>query len=174
FLLYNIYLYLDKNRLYFSAGLTFIDDCGFSEPTYISYAESDGLTSGFSAIDTPVLSPDEKCEYLNICCGCIKVYQLKDCYIAFQNGIFKGSDGKSHSAIVLLKSQDGKKFEFVRYFLTPQVCDNLEKHKDWMQQYVYACSLAYYDGQLNLYFNARDISNPILGHEHIGLYRAKI
>ena len=34
------------NRLYYSCGLTFIKDCGFCEPTYVSYAESEEPLSG--------------------------------------------------------------------------------------------------------------------------------
>lgn len=159
-----------KYRLYFSAGLTFIKDCGFSEPTHISYAESDSLEGGFVTREAPIISPDNDSKYLNLCSGCMKVYKLKDCYIGLQNGIYKDGN-KSHSTIMLLKSEDGVKFEFEKVFLEPTQTD--DRIKNWMAQYVYACNLIKHDGELYLYFNARNVSNNIQGREHIGVYTTK-
>ncbi len=159
----------DGYRLYYSCGQTFIKDCGFCEPTHISFAESSNITNGYVARENPIISPDKKTKYLNLCSGCIKVYRLKDCYIGLQNGIFE-EKGKSHSAIMLLKSDDGINFEFVKPFLVPQKCNN----SNWMAQYVYACCLTYCEGKLRLYFNARDVSNNLTGRECIGLYEARI
>lgn len=160
-----------KYRLYFSAGLTFITDCGFSEPTHIAYAESDSLEGGFEATGNPIISPDKDSKYLNLCSGCIKVYKLNDCYVGLQNGIYR--DGtKSHSTIMLLKSTDGINFEFVKVFLTPT--ETQGKHKNWMKQYVYACNLVKHDGELRLYFNARNVSDNLRGREHIGVLRSNV
>lgn len=155
-----------KYRLYFSAGLTFIKDCGFSEPTYISYADSASLDGEFVPAEQPIISPDKNSKYLNLCSGCIKVYKLNDCYIALQNGIYKDGN-KSHSSIMLLKSSDGLNFEFVKIFLTPSVTQG--KNKNWMKQYVYACNLVKYGDELRLYFNARNVSDNLRGREHIGV-----
>ena len=160
-----------KYRLYFSAGLTFVEDCGFSEPTHISYAESNSLVEGFITREEPIISPDKDSKYLNICSGCIKVYKLKDSYIALQNGIYKEGD-KSHSAIMLLRSTNGIDFEFVKIFLTPM--ETIGKNKDWMKQYVYACNLVYYNGEIRLYFNARNVSDNLRGRECIGLFSSKV
>lgn len=158
------------NRLYFSAGLTFIDDCGFCEPTYISYAESSSLTEGFTSAETPIISPDENSGFINLCSGCIKVYRLKDCYIGLQNGIFKDKDGFSRSSIMLLRSEDGLNFRFEKMLLQPQMCGG----SDWMNQYVYACCLVKYENWLYFYFNARDVSDMLRGRESIGLMRASL
>ena len=158
-------------RLYFSAGLTYIKDCHFSEPTHIAYAESENLEGPFTPIETPIISPDENSKYLNLCSGCIKVYKLNDCYIALQNGIYKDGN-KSHSTIMLLKSEDGIKFDFVKEFLTPTVTKG--KNKNWMKQYVYACNLVKCNGAFRLYFNARNTSDNIRGREHIGILMQKI
>jgi len=160
-----------KYRLYFSAGLTFVEDCGFSEPTHISYAESDNLAEGFVSLEKPIISPDKDSKYLNICSGCLKVYELKDCYVGLQNGIFKDGN-KSHSAIMLLKSDDGVNFEFVRIFLMPTETEG--KNKNWMKQYVYACNLVKYQDELRLYFNARNVSDNLRGREKIGIFSAKL
>lgn len=156
-------------RMYYSCGQTFIEDCGFCEPTHISFAESKNITSDYISKENPIISPDKNIEYLNLCSGCLKVYKLKDCYIGLQNGLFE-KNGKSHSAIMLLKSDDGINFEFVKPFLVPQIQGN----SHWMAQYVYACCLTYYDGKLRLYFNARNVSNNLTGRECIGIFEAEV
>lgn len=158
-----------KNRLYFSCGLTFIDDCGFCEPTYISFAESGSLECGYVSAQKPVISPDKNNPYLNLCSGCLKVYKLKDGYIGIQNGLYE-KDGKSHSAIILLSSSDGLSFKFEKLLIEPAVVDG----KDWMKQFVYASHLVRYGNELRLYFNARDTSDMIRGRECIGFATAEI
>lgn len=158
-----------KNRIYYSCGQTFIDDCGFGEPTYISFAESDNISNGYVSRNEPIIKPDKDSEYLNLCSGCLKVYKLKDCYIGLQNGLYE-KDGKSHSAIMLLKSQDGISFEFVKPFLVPQICNE----NKWMAQYVYACCLVKYKDKLRLYFNARNISDNLRGRECIGFLEGQV
>ena len=71
---------------------------------------------------------------------------------------------------MLLRSDDGENFEFVKPFLVPQVCGN----SNWMAQYVYACCLTYYDNKLRLYFNARNVSNNLLGRESIGVFESEV
>lgn len=159
----------ENYRLYYSCGLTFIDDCGFCEPTHISFAESKTVNKDYNSIEKPIISPDENSKFLNLCSGCLKVYKLKDCYIGLQNGIFKDGS-KSHSAIMLLKSQDGINFEFVKPFLIPQKCGK----SNWMAQYVYACCLIKCENKLSLYFNARNVSNNLFGRESIGLFEAEL
>ncbi len=158
-----------KYRMYYSCGQTFIKDCGFCEPTHISFAEGDNIANSYTSREKPIISPDKDIEYLNLCSGCLKVYKLKDCYIGLQNGLFE-KNGISHSAIMLLKSDDGVNFEFVKPFLVPQKQGN----SNWMAQYVYACCLTYYNGKLRLYFNARNVSNNLTGRESIGIYEAEI
>lgn len=156
-----------KYRMYYSCGQTFIKDCGFSEPTHISFAESDFPHKGFVSRETPIISPDKSSKYLNLCSGCIKVYKLKDCYIGLQNGLFS-ENGRSHSAIMLLKSDDGESFEFVKPLIVPE-----EKYP-WMAQFVYACCMTYYGGKLRIYFNARNAADVIRGRESIGFIEADI
>ncbi len=156
-----------KYRMYYSCGQTFIKDCGFSEPTHITYAESDFPDHGFVSRDIPIISPDKANKYLNLCSGCIKVYKLSDCFIGLQNGIFE-ENGKSYSAIMLLKSSDGESFTFVKPLIVP------EKKYPWMAQFVYACNMTYYGGRLRIYFNARNVANMVMGRESIGFVEAEI
>lgn len=157
------------NRLYYSCGLTFIKDCGFCEPTYISFAESEKIDSGYVSAEKPLISPDKNNPYLNLCSGCLKVYKLSDGYIGIQNGLYE-KDGKSHSAILLLTSADGLSFEFEKILVEPAVVDG----KNWMKQFVYASHLVRCGNALRLYFNARDTANPIMGRECIGFATAEI
>ena len=159
----------EVNRLYYSCGMTFIDDCGFCEPTYINFAESKEIKSGYVSNNKPIISPDKNDPYLNLCSGCLKVYKLSDGYIGIQNGIYE-RDGKSHSAIILLTSADGKSFEFAKVLIEPSVVDG----KDWMKQFVYASHLVKHGNKLRLYFNARDTSDMIRGRECIGFAEAEI
>ena len=157
------------NRLYYSCGLTFINDCGFCEPTYISYAESESIAGGYVSAEKPLISPDKNNPYLNLCSGCLKVYKLSDGYIGIQNGLYE-KDGKSHSAIILLTSPDGLKFDFCKILVEPA----MDGDKDWMKQFVYASHLVKYKNTLRLYFNARDTSDMIKGRECIGFAEAEI
>ncbi|MBO5858865.1 MAG: glycosyl hydrolase family 43 [Clostridia bacterium] len=157
------------NRLYYSCGLTYIKDCGFCEPTYISYATSNRIADGYLSAQKPIISPDKTDPYLNLCSGCLKVYRMSDGYIGIQNGLYE-KDGKSHSAIILLTSDDGLNFKFAKLLIEPQVVDG----NNWMKQFVYASHLVRYGNKLRIYFNARNVANPILGRECIGYAEAEI
>ena len=159
----------DTYRMYYSCGQTFIKDCGFCEPTHISFAESKDVKNGYISRNLPIISPDKNIEYLNLCSGCLKVYKLADCYIGLQNGIYQ-KDGNSYSAIMLLKSDDGESFEFVKPFLVPQMCGE----NKWMAQYVYASHMVLHDGTLRMYFNARNVADMLRGRESIGIFEAKL
>ena len=155
------------NRLYYSCGLTFIRDCGFCEPTYVSYAESEVPLSGYYASPAPILAPDKDDPFLNLCSGCLKVYRFRDCFIGVQNGIFE-KDGKSASAILLLSSEDGLRFRFEKTLVEPRYDGG------WMGRFVYASHLVRTGDVLRLYFNARNTANPLFGRERIGFAEAKI
>ena len=159
----------DGYRLYFSCGLTYIKDCGFCEPTYISYATSQNVDSGYVVAEKPIISPDKNVSYLNLCSGCLKVYRLQDGYIGIQNGIYE-ENGDSHSAILLLTSKDGLRFDFEKVLVSPSEDDPTS----WMRQYVYASHLVRYGNSLRLYFNARDTADMIRGRERIGFAEAFI
>ena len=159
----------DKFRLYYSAGLTYVPDCGFSEPTYICLAQSDSPAECYVKFDEPVMSPSGKGGGSDLGCGCVKVYRLADCYAALQNGIYS-EGGRSRSAIRLLRSDDVVHFEFAKVLLRPRVVDGNE----WMAQFVYASHLVRYGDELRLYFNARNTANMLAGRENIGFAHARV
>lgn len=153
-------------RLYYSAGLTYVPDCKFSEPTFICLAESDRADGGFLKRGAPVIKPDPDDPLFNLCSGCLKVYRLADCWAGIQNGIYI-KDGRSESAISLLRSEDGVNFRFARTLVTPS------RDGGWMSQFVYASHLVRTPaGTLRLYFNARDKAAALAGMEHIGFAEA--
>ncbi len=162
--------YGDKYRLYYSAGLSFLKDCNFSEPTHLSYAESDSPDGPFVSRATPIMSPGKDNPVFNEGCGCIKVYSLSDCLIGLINGIYTDGEGNSHSAVMLFRSEDGENFSYVKHLVEPQSIGE----DDWMAQYVYASNLAFYEGNAYVYFNARNVADMLKGREHIGVSIAKL
>ena len=100
----------EKYRLYYSAGLTYLEDCRFCEPTCISYAESDIPDGNFISQENPVITPDVNDPGMNRCAGCIKIYRVKDGYIGLQNGIYRTEKGVSMSAVRLLRNKDWRNF----------------------------------------------------------------
>ena len=156
-------------RLYYSCGLTFIKDCGFCEPTYVTYAQSDYPDHGFVSARQPIMSPDPASEYFNLCCGCLKVYSVKDGYVGVQNGLYL-KDGQSHSAILMLTSKDGLEFAVDRMLVEAKQDDS----GSWMHQYVYASHLVRDGDKLRLYFNARDTADMLKGRECIGYAQAEL
>ena len=167
----NPYLLKTENgyRMYYSCGLTFIKDCGFCEPTYINYAESKTIDSGYEVSASPIIEPDTENPYLNLCSGCLKVYKMADGYLGIQNGIYEEGT-KSHSAIIMLTSRDGLKFDFAKVLVEPGMYEGA----DWMKQFVYASHLVRYKNEARLYFNGRDISDMLRGRECIGMVKAEL
>lgn len=153
-----------KYRLYFSCSLVRVSDCGFNEPLHISYAEADTILGPYFMAKEPIISPDNISYWNNLGAGSMKVIPCEDGYVAFQNGIYE-HDGKSGSAICLLVSSDGLKWEYLKEepILSPQ------SKIPWMASHIYACDPKIYDGKIYLYFNARNQAHWSKGSEKIGL-----
>ncbi len=60
----------NKYRLYYSASLSLIPDCGFCEPTYIGAAESDEIFGPYTYLKNPLIFPDNPNR--NLAAGSIK------------------------------------------------------------------------------------------------------
>lgn len=150
-------------RLYFSCGLTYIDDCGFCEPTYISYADSVRLTGPFKPSGRIVCAPGTL-PYTDICSGCLKVIRAKDGWLGLQNGIYRRGS-KSASAIIALRSADGVNFEplYDRPLIEPTGDPD-----SWTGSHVYACCPTLFEDEIRLYFNARNSVSLFKGKENIG------
>jgi hypothetical protein len=149
-------------RLYYSAGLVRIEDCGFDEPRHVGVAEADAVTGPWASHPLPILSPRADDPFANLGAGSVKVLALDDGVVAFQNGIYRDPvSGHSGSAVRLLGSADGLAFEALGPpFLTPG--------SGWMRSHVYAVDIRRVDGELLLYFNARNAWHWLVGREAIG------
>jgi hypothetical protein len=158
----------DGYRLYFSAGLVYLKDCGFSEPRYICYATAPSIEGPYTWIGKPLIKPDSTDPYRNAGAGAIKVYKTSDGYVGYENGIALLKDGHSYSSITLLESKDGTTWSKVSSepFLKPTT--------GWQRDYVYALDLKFYNNKFYLFYNARRGHHWAVGHECIGVVRGEL
>lgn len=156
-------------RLYFSASLSYIEDCGFCEPRFIGVAEGPGPLGPFRPLPSPVLDPKDDPLPGALGAGSMKVLRLSDGYLGLQNKIYSDEGGRSRSAIFALRSVDGLAWEQAR--TEPLVAPG----PGWTRSHVYACDcrLREADGRWYLYFNARDGWRIAEGRERIGRISAE-
>jgi hypothetical protein len=151
-----------RYRLYYSAGLVRLADCGFDEPRYIGIAEADALAAPFTPHPRPLLSPDPDDPFANLGAGSLKVLAVEDGFVGFQNGIYwDARAGHSGSAVRLLSSRDGLGF-------APAGEPFLRPGSGWMRSHVYAVDVRRVGDALHLYFNARSGWHWLTGREAIG------
>ena len=161
-------------RLYFSASLSYINDCGFNEPKYIGVASGPGPVGLFSPLPDPLLGPgiaagDESDGGAQLGAGSMKVIRLDDGWLGLQNKIYRdgGCDGgSSRSANFVMRSEDGFCWQPAR----DQPLIAPDPGNGWRSSHVYACDCRYReaDGRWYLYFNARDGWRISEGRERIG------
>ena len=146
-------------RLYYSAGLTRLPDCGFDEPTYIGVAHGPGPLGPFEADPQPLLGPDDG--PASLAAGAVKVLAVADGWIGFQNAITW--DGQhSGSEIWLLGSHDGLSWDVLAPVLQPT-------GSGWMATHIYALDVRDTADGPRMYCNARDGYHWLRGRERIGV-----
>jgi hypothetical protein len=149
--------------LYYSAGLVRVPDCGFNEPRFIGLAEADRVDGPYVSLPEPLLAPGPETPWANLSRGSLRVVRLEDGWAGFENGISFDS-GVSTSALFLLQSRDGKCWEQAspRPVVAPEA--------GWKRSHVYAgCPVARKNGEVFLYYNARNDWPLPRGRENIGL-----
>lgn len=153
----------ERLRLYYSAGLVRLEDCGFDEPRYVGLAEATSLDGPFVPASEPLLGPDPADPLARLGAGSLKVLAVDDGFVGFQNPITLDAEGRSRSAIRLLESSDGRRFS--------PLSDGpvIAPGEGWTRSHVYACDVRPVSGALRLYFNARDDWRWTRGREAIGL-----
>ena len=156
----------NEYRLYYSAGIVWLPDCGFPEPRYIGLATSEKPLGPFIKQPTPIIWRSSSDKWRNMGAGAIKVIRnpAGKGWIGFNNGIYRDSVGKSRSAIFLLASDDGIEW---RYLLDEPI---LAPTSGWKRALVYALDVRKCGDQWRLYYNARD--GWFRGRECIGLATA--
>lgn len=150
-------------RLYYSAGLVPLADCGFNEPGWIGVAEAEHPAGPFRPLADPVLGPDPSDPHANLAAGAMKVTRAADGWIGFQNGIsWDPSARRSSSQILLRGSPDGLRWTPLRAepVLAPSA--------GWMASHVYALDVREFGGQPVFFFNARSAAPWWRGVERIG------
>ena len=151
----------DGYRLYYTAGLIYLKDCGFYEPKYIGCAFSKALSGPYVPMPDPVLTPEPDDPFANLGAGAIKVLRCSDGYVGFQNGIYWDRvSNHSGSAIRILESSNGKEWEVSGDPI-------LKPDRGWKKSHVYALDVRLTANGWRLYFNAR--SGWLVGRESIGL-----
>jgi hypothetical protein len=150
-------------RLYFSASLSWIPDCGFCEPRSIGVAFGAAPSGPFGPRDLPIVEPAAGADG-DLGAGSLKALRLDDGWVALQNKIYADSAGKSHSALFLLRSPDG--LAWTDAWPEPLLAPG----QGWTSSHVYACDVRRRpsDGRWYLYFNARDGWRISDGRERIG------
>jgi len=152
----------DHHRLYYSAGLVRLPDCGFDEPRHVGVAEGPTPLGPFTPLPDPILSPDSADPFANLGAGALKVLRAVDGFLGLQNGIYRDDAGRTRSAVRMLTSTDGLRF-------TVRSAPFLVPGAGWKRSHVYAVDAHHVDGATYLYFNARDDWHWTRGHEAIGL-----
>ncbi|MFA6507421.1 MAG: hypothetical protein WCT14_15080 [Treponemataceae bacterium] len=151
-------------RLYYSASLAWIPDCGFCEPRYIGAARGVSATGPFEPYPLPLLDPAFDVSDGVFGAGSMKVLRFDNGWIGLQNKIFSDAGGRSRSAIFALRSIDGLGWSSAARepLMAPR--------PGWTSSHVYACDARYReaDGLWYLYFNARDGWRISEGRERIG------
>lgn len=149
--------------LYYSAGLVFIDDCGFTEPYAIGRAHAPRIDGPWTVEPQPVLMPDARLPEARLSAGSLKVLRCADGYVGFQN-VIGLARGKSISAIYRLWSADGVHWERdAAPLLAPG-------RGDWRSSHVYACCVEFdpASGRWWMFYNARNGWDIAQGREAIG------
>ncbi|HWP69106.1 MAG TPA: hypothetical protein VN437_07355, partial [Rectinemataceae bacterium] len=120
-------------RLYHSASLSWIEDCGFCEPRYIACATGPSPDGPFSSLPQPLIDPAQDRMPGVLGSGSLKAVRLADGWIGLQNKIYRDREGRSRSAIFLLSSPDGFAWDLARAepLLAPA--------PGWTSSHIYAC-----------------------------------
>lgn len=150
--------------LFHSASLVWIEDCGFCEPRYIAVSRGKSPNGPFVPEASPVIDPAKDSLPGVLGAGSLKVIVLEDGFVGLQNKIYRDGQGTSRSAIFLLRSEDGLRWEDARR--EPLIGPGA----GWMSSHVYACDCREdpATGLWYLYFNARDGWRTTEGRERIG------
>jgi len=155
--------YQNKYRLYYSASWVFLRDCLFIEPLYISVAESDHIEGPYLKRKDPLIGAQNKPYFRNMGAGSMKVIPPENSgspWYAFNNGIYRDTQGHSRSEIHLLKSNDGYDWQLI------EGGPLLKPETGWKRALVYAMHVVEYNGEWRMYYNAR--SGWFIGKERIG------
>jgi hypothetical protein len=155
----------DGWRLYYSASLVRVPDCGFDEPLHVGMARADTIDGPWQPLAHPLVSPDPDDPRCNLGAGAIKVLRCDDGFVGLHDGITRDPAGDSGSAISVRTSADGLDWRYAHP--GPIVAPTT----GWRARFVYGCDVRHdpASDRWLLYFNARDRAPMLRGREAIGL-----
>jgi hypothetical protein len=138
--------------LYYSGGLVFIKQLGFSEPKFVGVAIAESPCGPFRKYPERILLPNNEISWRNLAAGGMRVYHLreKEIFVGFNNGIYIDRDGRVRSAISILTSSDGLRWKDEPY--NPVIVPT----QGWKRALVYQLDVKRLGEELRLYYNARD------------------
>ncbi len=149
-------------RLYVSAGLVLVPDCGFAEPAHVGVAEGPTPDGPFVLRPDPLLGPDPTDRWANLGAGAVEVLAVRGGWVAFQNAIGIEA-GASSSAVRVLASDDGLAWQVTGPpILAPT-------GSGWAATHVYALDVRDTPAGVRLYANGRSAAHWTRGREHVGL-----
>jgi hypothetical protein len=154
-----------RYRMYYSGGMVYLNDAGYSEPKYIFCAEADSPLGPFVKRETPILAPDSNLPFRNYGCGGFKAYGYKDGFVAFYNPIYIDDEKKSRSEIRMLTSTDGLEWQEAKG--NPIV--KPDPSVPWRSAIIYQLDVVPWKDALWMFFNAREGWRG--GAERIGAVR---
>ncbi len=153
-------------RMYYSADLVFLRDMGFSEPKHIARAWAPAPEGPWEKRAEPIMGPEPGHRFRDRAAGAMKVYAglLDGWLVGFQNGIYRDQQGRSSSAILLLRSRDGLCWQ--EHAENPILGPSGGEPR-WRRAHVYQMDVKRVGDALWMYYNARD--GWMIGRERIGL-----
>lgn len=151
-------------RLYYSAGLVRVPDCGFNEPAYVGVATGPSPDGPFREGPDPLLAPDPTDRWGNLGAGAVEVLTVRDGWVAFQNAIgWDEPTSTSSSAIRVLTSPDG-----LTWAVTGEPILAPTGH-GWAASHVYALDVRDTATGIRLYANGRTAAHWTRGRESVGM-----
>jgi len=158
-----------KFRLYYAAGYGFLKECEYSEPLYVSFAESEDIKGPYKKFGQPIIFPNKKDKYRNFGAGGLKVYfeRKEKILVGLNNGIYYDEEGKARSSLHLLLSKDG--IEWYEFPFNPIIYPE----EGWKRAFVYQVDLKRVNNELWLYYNARDGWKDGVERIGISIYKLK-
>jgi hypothetical protein len=137
-------------RLYYCGGTVWMEDMNFEEPKYVSFADSDDPLGPYAKHGKPVCGPDPAKPYRSYGSGAMKVFRYEDRFLGLMNGLYIDKDNHSRSAIDVLMSDDGIRWQDAPY--NPIIAPSGE---GWKKALVYQLDLRMHESKLWLFYNGR-------------------
>ena len=159
-------------RLYFGASHLVLPDTAQKVSRYFGYAESQELTGPYTVgSSAPLIEADPDDRWTNLACGSIRIVQSGKNVYAFRCGVYWDNVRKStHSALTLMKSEDGLKFS--QCMKEPVL---LPADSGWAGKYIMSCDVHYRETEKTwyCYFSANGTTGRRKVYESIGLLLGK-